>query len=586
MSFSDFRDVQLDTREFFFSHGYSVLGDDTYWKSFESILTDVLTNKKTSQDLQHFLNTAKLVLKRSSFEETSIEDVLVKLKQYNNFNLICSVAELNLQTNFIRNYKKCIEWLMNKFELFGFFCCFPSTPFFNAQALNVQDSKIKSVFLMQQTTDGINIHLVHYQCKQFIRDAQKASRRWPFEHFNSKEIKNEYEVVYPDAKMIENASSKVLHVHQYVDFFSRVMKSCFNSAPFKLFHAKLIGKGSYAIVGEIQSFFDCVENQTMVLETPVVIRLETCGYDTFNYCQSNMFDTARILNNQRVKIVPTMYFAAFLAFREQDDQPIGLFVSSTHFTLFRQISIWEFAGSETLKTMQSPMKQLNSIIFCCMRVVQLWVWGFAHFDLSVNNIMFSPTETVTVEFTFLSQHIRFSSQISDALLIDLEEVVQITPTDLPVPYYKTNFIEPLETALPNVSLDEYGNWFSDGNPVELSELESWYDLFYPKVSFEEQFPLLNPACASLLLFLNSVRYQKHISPLIRAFAKQLTGSLLFIQTPQELFTSVRDLVLETLDVEDSSDQPNQPTLKQEIDPTFDPMFDKKTYPILEQSFVW
>ena len=510
--------------------GCFALGNTQIWETLETLMETFQTTGDR-YDLDSFLTDVKIHFKPSNTIQ-SVDDFVSVLNQYDekNRSIVCFAAEIKNPSETTQLYMDALFTILQNQKRIQ-----PGTYFVSMPTLVSFASENMQALYFVQINDTIFIHPVVCFCQRFCRTQDKALQSWPFTHQNELDVNiifKDKQDPFADPLHIE----KQIQKQEYFAFFASVMTSCFSKIKQKLFNAVLIGMGSYAIVGEINQCFNCVENVMVDLESPVVIRFESCGFDVSqNECHLNIVKVSSCLQAQEVHITPTLYFAAFLTYKKK--RP------------FRHVTIWDKAAPYNYKhllTNKVPETTLlQCVLFACFRVVQLWVWGFAHFDLSINNILFDTFEHPQhIEFVLETMFIPFFSHVSNAVLIDLEEVVSVSDRskDFAIPYESKPQWKPDDTTLQSAVLDN-GYWKLGDEIIHLSRLQSHYDLFYPDFGWKDRFPHMTPACASLLLFLNSVRNVKYVE-LVDNFCADLSTHLPTLSTPQELFYTLQSLAIQ------------------------------------------
>lgn len=380
--------------------------------------------------------------------------------------------------------------------------------------LMIQEFQI--FFLVQCSSTDVRVMPFRLSCfHEALKDNRKhATYRWPFDTKTSQGIF--------DVAPIVNSKHLTISTKDLPFFLKRQLKTCFSTIiNHEAFHAESFWVGSFAVVGEISWFYDCEANEKVFLEAPIVIRFEPCGSDVHHLCSSYGTKIATFLNQQLAKTIPTLYCSAFL---------------SNAGYRFREMTLWEKAGNVLFANISDTSTLTSCILWVGFQMVQLWEWGFSHFDCSISNVVFQQQEQeIMTSFQWKDGTCMSStSVISDGLLIDVDDIASIEQ-------FKDKFKSFTLDIQENTStMDSNGTWYVNGRIIELETIQiPLYALFYPKTYFlNKHVQQIHPACACFLYFLNSVRHTSKNSQLNQVCAS-LSGQLLTIQTPQDLFYALQ-----------------------------------------------
>jgi len=369
--------------------------------------------------------------------------------------------------------------------------------------LTNMDCNTVQVFFLVEQDDHCTVYPFIMTC--FRLDRKRPKHQWPFSQSQTFAGMS----LFPLEKKIPNSKLK--------SFLQTQLPACFSELTrFEAFHASRFWTGSFAIVGEIEWFYDCETHTKVTLESPVVIRFESCGPDVDHLCSFNTIQMATFLSQQAERVIPTFYGGAFL---------------SHHGFNFCEMTIWEKAN-----TQWDSSDEFGCICWICFQMVQLWTWGFAHFDCSLLNVAFQTSPTpVQTTFHWNATFFEITSRITLGYFLDVGDIAALNEHDDFLFYQHKYQHEPFDREDDIVRMDEYGTWYMHKTPIHLPNVYYLHKLFHPKTYNKRgQHMQMQPACACLLYFLNTVRHHT-TDQKIQSLCAYMSGTCLTIQTPEQLF---------------------------------------------------
>lgn len=510
-------------------------GSTDFWRN---IYVDLLFNNKDVKELEQKVVDIR-IQKHCEFQRfKNAADVIRAIQQQEwTGNLKWNIEpNIELTQKLIVNLRQVVHFFLKHHPPDLMYFIFPYT-------FPVGEKEAWLLFLLQNGRE--TMHALSFQ--KFVREIPPLNMVWPYTWKENKSLKRDIKV-YKEEDVPFPSSTRVVAPHEYSSLLKRLVESCFKTVAQKWFDASIIATGSFAIVGELTRVLDCQTNEILVFETPVLLRFESCGDDTNIDCSFQSLQMGSLLSNQAVQITPKLFYGTLLTFRTIP---------------FREMSFWEYAGNSSLQIIARKMKKrsldidlkeehqrenniLACLLFVCYRVVQLWMWGFVHFDLHEGNVVFT-TEQDVVNNRFEmpnGQYIQLVSNVTDAKLIDLTDVYSITKQYSFIKTVDEFFSStPEKSRFTKATIDQDGNWMLGADPFPFHRIQNPYEMLPMLDDFRLRFPLLQPASASIVYFILCVQMRYECTPFIESFCKRLSAALVYqVKTPEDVLTTLQSLL--------------------------------------------